>query len=195
MGKKRTGFTILLVFIAIAVFSQQKDTLKARINHYSFTVGTGWNHYFNNLEYGDQNIRQDFAGLSCRFYWEPEYRLSLGLESGYFRLFRVKNQLTPDIASEVDRSVIPLLLLVRMRVIDNIYLSTGLGLAVLTNKVAAAGQKIVTRTWSLSNYEVAGSYIYPLRKHLRVGGEMKIYNFGALNDWMFAIHALVSVRL
>ncbi|MEI6682571.1 MAG: hypothetical protein WCO44_08085 [Bacteroidota bacterium] len=195
MGKKRTGLTVLLVFIAIAVFSQHKDTLKARINHYSFTVGTGWSHYFNNLEYGDNNIRQDFAGLSCRFYWEPEYRLSLGLESGYFRLFRVKNQITPDIGSEVDRSVIPLLLLVRMRVVDNVYLSTGLGLAVLTNKAAAGDQKIITKTWSLSNYEVAASYIYPLKKHLRVGGEMKLYNFGVLNDWMFALQAFVSVRL
>lgn len=194
MGKIKTSFTLVLIFFTLVVFSQQKDSVKVRLNHYSLTFGTGWTHYINNLEYGDKNIQQDFAGVSLKFFWEPEYRLSLGLETGYYRLFKVKGQLTTDISGEAVRSVIPLLLLVRMRIVDNVYLGTGLGLAMITNKTSGGNQKILTKTWSLSNYEVSASYIYPLSKHWHVGGEFKFFNFGNLNDWMYSIQANCAVR-
>ena len=91
--------------------------------------------------------------------------------------------------------MIPLLLLVRMRIVDNFYLGAGVGLALITNKAAGANQKIVTKTTSLSNYEVSGSYIVPLSKHWQVGGELKMFNFGNLDDWMYSIQALCAVRL
>ena len=169
--------------------------MKVRLNHYTLTIGAGWTHYINNLENGVQEIQQNFAGVSFKFCWEPEYRLSLGLESGYYKLFKVTDRINSDTSVQIDRTVIPLLLLVRMRIVDNFYLGAGVGLALITNKAAGANQKIVTKTTSLSNYEVSGSYIVPLSKHWRVGGELKMFNFGNLDDWMYSIQALCAVRL
>jgi hypothetical protein len=195
MGRIKTGLTLVLIFFTLGVYSQKKDSVKVHLNHYTLTVGAGWTHYINNLEYGDQGIRKDFAGLSFKFFWEPEYRLSLGLETGYYKLFKISGQVNADTSYQIDRTVVPMLLLVRMRIVDNVYLGAGLGLAFVTNKVAGAGQEIVTKTTSLSNFELSGSYIYPLSKHWQVGGEFKTFSFGSLEDWMYSVQALCVVRL
>ncbi len=195
MGRKIILSVIVLVFLEVAAFSQKNDSVKVRLNHYSLTLGIGWSHYYDNLEYGDKNISQDFAGLSVKFFWEPEHRLSLGLESGYYHLFKVKYQLTNDASAEVNRSVVPFLLLVRMRIVDHFYLGTGMGLAVINNKVSGGNSEILTKTWSLSNYEFSGSYVYPLKRHLNVGGEFKVFNFGNLNDWIYSLQVVCAIKI
>ncbi|MEI7896462.1 MAG: outer membrane beta-barrel protein [bacterium] len=194
MGRKIL-FTLILACFTLAVSAQQKDTAKVRLNHYTLTIGAGWTHYINNLENYDNNIRQDFAGVSFKFFWEPEYRLSLGLESGYYELFKVTGTLPDNTAVEVNRVVVPLLLLVRMRIVDNVYLGAGVGMALLTNKTSGGDQKIVTKTTSLSNFELSGAYIYPLNKHMLVGGEMKMFSFGSYSDYMFSIQATFAFKL
>ena len=96
MDRIKTGFTLVLIFFTLVVFSQQKDSVKVRLNHYTLTIGAGWTHYINNLENGDQKIQKNFAGVSFKFFWEPEYRLSLGLESGYYKLFKVTDRINSD---------------------------------------------------------------------------------------------------
>ena len=195
MGRKTIITAAFMVLFSPALFSQQKDTVRVKLNHYSFNIGTGWTHYINNLEYGDKDIQKDFAGISLKFFWEPEYLISLGLETGYYKLFKVELPTGTDTSSHVDRSVVPLLLLVRMRIVDNVYLGAGMGIAIITNKTSGAGQEIVTKTNSLSNFELSAGYIYPLSKHWRVGGEFKAFHFGSLNDWMYSVQALCAFRL
>jgi hypothetical protein len=195
MGRKKFILALVLLCSTLAAFSQEKDSAKVRLNHYTFTIGGGWTHYINNLDYGDDNIQQDFAGVSFKFYWEPEYKLSLGLESGYYKLFKVKATTSDNIDAEITRSVVPLLLLVRMRIIDNFYLGAGMGIAIITNKVAGNGQEIITKTNSLANFEISGAYVYPLTKHLLVGGECKVFSFGNLDDFMYSVQATFAIKL
>jgi len=195
MDRIRPVIILLLVFLTLAVFSQQPGTDKPRLNHYSVTIGIGWTHYINNMDYGDNNIHKDFAGVSCKFFWEPEHRLSLGLETGYYELFSVSEPINNYVTLETKRNVVPLLLLVRMRIVDHFHLSVGMGLAMILNKTSGADQKIVTKSWSLSDYELTGSYIYPVGKHLRLGAEVTMFNFGLLDDWMYSVQALIAVRL
>jgi hypothetical protein len=195
MIKIKTLFTLGLVLFSLSLFAQQKDSTKVRLNHYTLTVGLGWTHFVNNLENGDENIKNDFAGASFKFFWEPEHRLSLGLETGYYKLFRVTNQVNQDTSVQIDRSLVPFLLLVRMRIINNVYLGAGMGISLITNKASGAGQEITTKMNSLSNFELTGSYIYPLSKHWLVGGEMKVFHSGTLDDWLYSIQATFAVKL
>ena len=195
MGRIKTGFTLVLVFFTLVLYSQKKDSVKVHLNHYTLTIGTGWTHYINNLDYGVQKIQQDFAGVSCKFYWEPEHRLSLGLETGYYQLFKITDQLNADTSVKIERTVVPMMLLARMRIVDNVYLGAGMGLAFITNKASGANQSVITKTTSLSNFELSASYIYPLSKYWLVGGEFKMFHFGNLNDWMYSLQATCSLRL
>ena len=195
MGHIKAVITMVLVSLSVVVYSQKNDSLKVRLNHYTLTIGTGWTHYINNLEMGGQNLQKDYAGVSLKFFWEPEHRLSLGLETGYYKLFMAKGQLTDNTTGQVDRSVIPLIFLIRMRIIDNVHLGIGTGLALIMNKTVGGKQKVVTETISLSNFELSGAYIYPLSKHWLVGGEVKLFHFGNTEDNMYSIQATCAVRL
>jgi hypothetical protein len=195
MGKIKSSLTLVLVFFTMVVFSQKSDSTKVRLNHYTFTIGTGWTHYINNLDYGDQKIQQNFAGVSMKFFWEPEHRLSLGLETGYYKLFKITDQINADTSIEINRTVVPMLLLARMRIVDNVYLGVGMGLAFITNKASGINQEISTKVTSLSNFEFSAAYIYPLSKHWLIGGECKGFHFGNLDDWMYSIQATCAVRL
>lgn len=185
----------MLISLSVIVYSQKNDSVKARLNHYTITIGTGWTHYINNLEIGGQNMQKDFAGVSLKFFWEPEHRLSLGLETGYYKLFRAKGQLVDNTTGQVDRAAIPLLFLIRMRIINHVYLGVGTGITLITNKTAGGQQKVLTKTWSLSNFEISGSYIYPLSKHWLLGGEIKFFHFGNTEDNMYSIQATAALRL
>ena len=187
-------YSALLLILTAGPVSGQKGDISDKNAHYVLEAGTGWTHYFNNLEYGDRNIKTDFGGVSLRLFWEPEYRLSLGVESGYYRLFKVKGTLDTGMPFEIDRDVIPMILLARMRVADNFFLGTGFGLALIKNKSLGENEKIKTNTLSLSNYEMSAAYIYPLNLRLRIGGEMKVYNYGSLNDWLFTLQVFGAVR-
>jgi hypothetical protein len=195
MGRKNIILALVLVTLSLTVSAQQKDSVRVRLNHYTLTFGTGWTHYINNLENFDNNIRKDFVGFAGKFYWEPEYRLSLGLETGYYRMFKVSGHLDDNTAIDVTRTVVPLLLLARMRIVDNVYLGAGLGMAIITNKSEGGGQKIITKTTSLANFELSGAYIYPMSKHWLVGGEVKAFHFATYSDWMYSVQATISFKL
>ena len=195
MGGKNIGFIILVfLFTTLAAFPQQKDTVVTKPPYFSLTLGTGLTHYIDNLDYGNQNLSKNFAGFSFRFLWEPEYWLSLGAETGSYTMFKVKSPPGSSTTGDVTRRVTPMILLVRMHIIDYIYLSTGFGLAFLTNISNDEAQKIVTNTTSLSNYLFSASYIYPLSKHWQLGVEAKVFDFGAYNDWMNSLQVFGTLR-
>ncbi|MEI6172643.1 MAG: outer membrane beta-barrel protein [Bacteroidota bacterium] len=195
MAKRAIFILVLSVLLSYGAFSQKADSIKVRRNHYSLTVGVGWAHYINTLEIGKDNATINSAGVSLKFFWEPEHRLSLGLESGFYRLYSVKSKSYTDVTGQATMSAMPFLLVVRMRIVDQFYLSAGAGLALMFNKVTGIDNKVNSNILSLSNYQFSGSYLYPLTKHWQVGGEFKVLNFGKASDWMYTIQALCAFRL
>ncbi|MCK9421519.1 MAG: outer membrane beta-barrel protein [Bacteroidales bacterium] len=198
MARKRFIILILILLVLLAgtvVMAAKKDSARISLNHYSLTIGVGWTHYINSLVIGKDNASINSAGVSLKFFWEPEHRLSLGLETGFYKLYNVKSMISSDMSGHASMSAIPLLLTLRMRIIDHFYLSVGAGLAAMFNKVTGFDTRINSTIWSLSNYQYSGSYIYPLNKHWLVGGEFKVLNFGKADDWMYSIQALCAVKL
>ena len=194
MGRKKTAFVLAFLLAVLTAFPQQKDEAPAKPVRFSLSLGSGWTHYIDNLDYRNQNLSNDFAGVSFRFLWEPEYRLSLGAETGSYTLFKVKSQSGSATTGDITRKVTPMLLLVRMRIVDHFYLGTGFGLAFLTNTSKTEGQKIVANTTSLANYQFAASYIYPLSNRWQLGCEAKVFDFGAYNDWMYTLQVFGAYR-
>jgi hypothetical protein len=193
----RRQLIIFLLILSAATVGQaaKKDSTKVSLNHYSLTVGIGWSHYINTLEIGKDEATTNSLGVSLKFFWEPEHRLSLGLESGFYRLYSVRSKTYTDLTGQASMSAIPLLLTIRMRIIDNFYLSAGAGLALMFNKVTGIDNKVTSTILSLSNYQFSGSYIYPLSRHWLVGGEFKVLNFGKAADWMYTVQAVCAFKL
>ena len=165
-------------------------------SHYTLAIGVGWSHYFANMDLVPaRNVKKEFIGASFRFMWEPEYRLSLGLETGLYRIFRVDSTLSSEYTLDARMYVVPLLLVIRMRIVDNFYLSVAPGLAVQFSQINGIGEKISSTQYSFSNFEGCASYLYPLNKHLVVGGEARLFHFGKTNDYIMSINAVFAVKL
>jgi len=194
MTKILIAISLLLLIMPFA-HAGKKDSARVSLNHYSLAVGVGWSHCINTLEIGKDNASVNSAGISLKFFWEPEHRLSLGLETGYYRLYKVKSDTWETDHGQATMSAIPLLLNVRMRIVDHFHLSAGAGLAIMLNKVEGVGGTLSNTILSLSNYQFSGSYIYPLTRHWQVGGELKVLNYGKTADWMYTIQAVCAVKL
>lgn len=192
--------TILIaVFCLLSVFpgySQQSDSVPKPRNHFSLAISTGWSHYINSLKtVNSDEVNKDFVGVNMRFLWEPGYRLGLGLETGFYRIFRIKKEFTPEITGESNLYCFPLLLVVRMRVVDHFYLSVAPGLAVLVSKISGIQGTTVSTQWSYANFEVTASYLYPVSRHFSFGGEARIFLIGKVNDFMYTLQATCAVTL
>ncbi|MCX6280630.1 MAG: hypothetical protein NTU51_01540 [Bacteroidetes bacterium] len=165
-------------------------------SHFTLAFGAGWSHYFANMDLVPaRNVQKDFIGTSFRFMWEPEYRLSLGLETGFYRIFRVDSTLTAEYSMQSRMNVVPLFLVIRMRIVDNFYLSIAPGLALQYTKITGIGPEITSHQFSMANFEATASYFYPVSKLFLVGGEARVMYFGKTNDTMFSLNAVFAIKL
>jgi hypothetical protein len=190
---------ILLCLIGLTVpfmaLPQGNDSIPKSKSHYTLAFGAGWSHYFANMDLVPaRSVDKDFIGMSFRFMWEPEYRLSLGLETGFYRVFKVDSVLSDKYTMRSRMNVIPLLLVVRMRIVDNFYLSVAPGIALETSKITGIGDEVTSSQWSFSNVEACASYLYPLAKHWIVGGEARYLYIGKTDDHMLSVNAVIAVK-
>ncbi len=195
---------LLCLMTSVTLLSQVNDTVPgsrlpvpgSRLSHFTLAIGAGWSHYFANMDLVPaRNVQKDFIGASFRFMWEPEYRLSLGLETGFYRIFRVDSTLTSEYQMKSRMNVVPLFLVIRMRIVDNFYLSLAPGLAIQYTRITGIGPDISSYQFSFSNFEAAASYFYPLSKLFLVGGEARLMYFGKTNDLMMSLNAVFAVKL
>jgi len=194
---KRTLIIGLLCMMACGIISaQNNDSIPKTRSHYTLAIGAGWSHYFSNMELVPaRNVQKNFIGASFRFMWEPEYRLSLGLETGLYRIFRVDSVLTTEYTMDARMYVVPLLLVIRMRIVDHFYLSIAPGLAMEFSSISGIGDKIKVTQLSLANFEGTASYLYPLNRHFEVGSEARFFYIGLTNDYIMSLNAVFAVRL
>jgi len=172
------------------------DSIPKTHSHYSLAVGTGWSHYFSNFQtVSAKDVNKDFIGLSMRFLWEPEYLLSLGLETGFYRVYRVKKTLSPEYTMDSKEYIMPLMLVIRMKIIDHLYLSVAPGLVMQFSNISGIGSTVNTHQLSLANFEGCVSYLYPISKKWVVGGEARLLYVGVTNDYISSLNAVIAVIL
>src|ERR1700755_2457154 len=73
---------ILLCFFSGYAKAQNKDSVHKAKHRFSVYLGAGPNYYFNNLPLGKNHVNVVNYSFVCRFMWEPEHFLSLGVETG-----------------------------------------------------------------------------------------------------------------
>ena len=179
----------------MTALSQVNDSIPRVKSHYTLAAGAGWSHYFANMDLvPSKNVHKDFVGTTFRFMWEPEYRLSLGLETGFYRIFKIDSVLTEEYTMHSRMNMVPLLLVVRMRIIDNFYLSVAPGLVVQYSKITGVGPEITSTQYSMANFEICASYLHPLYKHFITGMEARAFYVGKTNDYLLSLNIVFGVK-
>jgi Outer membrane protein beta-barrel domain len=190
---KKIVIVSCLCFASAIVFSQSKQKSTTR---FSVSGGVGWNHYINTLKIGSSNATEDHIGFSFRLLWEPEHRLSLGLESGYYTFYSLSKTASSNSpgSGESSFSVIPILLHLRMRVINNFYLTAGTGASILSSKTTVLKSTSESSQVSLADFQLSAIYLHPLTKKISLGGEIKFLNIAKTEDFALSLQGVISYK-
>lgn len=175
-----------LLLTSVASYGQEQKPY-----NWSVGGGVGWFHYINTLDVGKDLAKTNQVGFTFRFMWEPEHRLSLGLESGYYTLYSMEVPPSPGIfGGNAKLSTIPLLLSFRVRVLPDFYLSGGPGLAIMYSEVTARGNTAESSFLSMANLHVSAMYRKKISDRFDLGGELKFLNFGKTEDYGYSLQVV-----
>jgi len=175
-------FTTLIIGLAACLsqsYSQSTDS------EYAITayVNGGYSRFISELEDNDLN-KNGFSG-TIRLMWEPEHMLSLGIESGYISLYQFDTQNASALGNtfEVSSSLtaVPILTIFSMEIFENLKISVGSGIFILTSKVDALNNPVQSDLVS-TGVLASGSYYYPLSGIISLGGEIKYYLINKIED-------------
>ena len=196
---KHTSLLILwlLVISPVIAFSQNQE--KAR--SINLILGGGLGHFFNSftnvLDEDVHNNRPSFCG---KLLWQPEHRLSIGLESGYYFMYSTTRIQTNSGSEKLTSrlKVVPIFLSLSMNIINHLDINFGTGLADMiytVNPAQSKAEKVVGTTYSMSNYTTGFTYSYQLGKKFRLGAEFKYLYLRKTDDSQASLLLNISYKI
>src|ERR1700750_1060492 len=125
--------TAFLFSLVLSSAAQEEKPVEKKNSHYAAYITVGPNYFFNNVVLGKDLVNEFNYQVTARFMWEPEYFLSLGLETGYYRLYTANSSGQADV--HIVNSAVPLHFLISMNLWKSYYFDLGVGPSFLQNKV------------------------------------------------------------
>ena len=185
---------ILMCCTILQATAQDKNVLAKKDRRHTVYGGIGPSYYFNNLVVGKEGVNELGYSFVARWMWEPEYFLSLGVETGYFRLYSADYNNGANNA-HITNSLVPIQLIVSMKFLKNYYCNFSMGQSILINKVtASASGNFDASTVSLGDFGLTTGYRRALNDRIYLGGELKGYYASKLDDKNIALVFLVGYR-
>jgi hypothetical protein len=187
---RRTFFVLTLILASGIAGAQEQKPF-----NWSVGGGLGLFHYINTLDVGADLAQTNHVGYTFRFMWEPEHRVSIGLESGYYTVYSMERP--PSSAGpggNAKLSTIPLLLSFRIRVLPDFYLSGGPGMTIMYSNVTVLGNTAESSFLSMANLHVSAMYRKKISDRFDLGGELKFLNFGKTEDYGYSIQVVGAYR-
>ena len=178
---------VILSIFTCSAFSQINDTTYSL----STEIGLGYSRYFTTMNYNELN-KNGFSG-TIKVMWNPEYLLSIGLETGYQYLYSIdiKNLDTEFGTTDFSASMytVPIFIVFAMKVTPNIKLTAGSGTYLLFNSGNIFGDALESNQISIGAH--AGlSYTYPISNSISLGGELLYSYISKIQDQTIAIQFL-----
>ncbi len=198
---------IAILISALLGLTLATTELKAQENdslyHINFDIGLGPAMYLTSMEYENLYGSYPFV-FTFRFMWEPEHLLRLGIESGYLPLFYLETKFYDivlpdsvgelslyDTEAELSLNSVPIMAVFAMEVVENFEVFGGVGGFILISEVASFDNYVLSTSWS-NAYELGFSYLYPLNKKLKLGGEVKSYYITKLENYDLVFHVALK---
>jgi hypothetical protein len=176
----------LLCLLPQRMMAQKEPPTDNSKHQFSVYLGTGPNVYFNNLQLAKDRVNVVNYSFTGRFMWEPGHFLSLGLETGYYRLYSLKTT-GPDNAF-ISNSAIPIQIVVSMKFLRSCYFNVSMGQSLLFNEASASAYgNFDARSFSLGDFTGTLGYKYPLKGRFSIGAETKYFYSSRANDCSLAL--------
>jgi len=186
ISKQGLRWILLLGFISMhtSMFCQRSEEFRSL----KLVLGGGYGNYFNTFtNVSDQEVVNNRPSFCGKLLWQPEYRLRIGIESGYYMIYSTTRIETNNGTKKLttNLSVIPIFLSLSMKVVNHLELNFATGLADMIYTIninKSKTDKVVGHTFSMSNYATGFTYTIPLGKKIELGAEFKYMNLGKTED-------------
>jgi len=167
---------------------------------YSLVVygGVGYTRNFSTFEPEPAGLGQNGFIGTARFMWEPEHLLSLGIETGYCQVYRIDQKGVPTEFGTTDlyasQNAVPILLMVSMRITDELKITAGSGAYILYTYTKTFGPEVSPNVTS-GGIVAAVSYLRPLSRQWSIGGEVKYYSMTKFSDSNLGLQFMAAFRI
>ena len=186
--------SLLIVCCTCTLMAQQSKPAATKKRHFAVYAGIGPNYYFNNLQIGKDLVNPFNYSIAGRIMWEPEHLLSVGIESGYYRLYTLNGNGTAQ--AHFANSAIPIQLVISMKFLKSFYFNSSMGQTKLINKVTRQNTAdFNTSTWSLADFAGTVGYRYTLKNRLSIAAETKFFYSTGFIDRNIALIFIVGYKL
>ena len=126
--------------------------------------------------------------------WEPGHLLSLGIETGYYKMYSVNDKSQTDV--NISNAIIPFQLVVNMKFLKTFYVSFASGQSILVNKVSTPDNGSISSTsFSLGDFGLSLGYKHKLNDRVSLAAETKFFYSSQLNDKNIALLFMVGYEL
>jgi hypothetical protein len=191
--------TAAISFIGLHSMAQSEQPEKYR--KFSIYGGAGPSYFFNNLILFKNDVSPFNYAFSVRFMWEPQHSfLSLGFETGYYRLYTASSTVTngaQTTTAEVKNSSIPIQIVVSMKFSPKIYANWSMGQSILISKVDAPGTtgSFNSQATSLADFSATLGYRFIQKARISYAAEFKGYYSSGYANGTIALFFIVGYKL
>ncbi len=174
MNLKTLIGTIGICCCAYGLMAQNASNTQPKKHKFALYGGVGPNYYFNNLAIGKSFVNSFNYSFAGKLMWEPEHLLSLGIESGYYRLYTLNA--SGQSAAHIANSAVPIQLVISMKFLQSFHFDFSMGQSRLTNKVSSdAYGNFTTKAWSFADFSGTVGYRYPIKSRISIGADAKYF--------------------
>ncbi len=175
---------VLSLILSIQLSAGEKDSSRSL----KFIFGAGYGYYFNTIKTirGEKfiNVRPSFSG---KLMWQPEYRVRIGIESGYYEFYsdsRIESGNNRE-KYTAKLNVVPLFLSFAMKMAKHIDINFATGGALLNFRVISGSPTagmVRGETLSLSDFAGGVTWHTKLGSRFEAGSEIKYLYLGKTGD-------------
>ncbi len=179
------------MFCIATTWVRAQDATPEKRHRNSVYLGVGPNYYFNNLVALKNQVNEFNYSFVARYMWEPEHLLSIGFETGYYRLYNIK--LNGANHTSIRNSAIPFQLVVGTRFLKNYYFNFAIGRSLLINDITTdVDGDYDASVLSLADFSTTVGYKKRLNERISLSSELKWYYASKASDMNLALAFVVG---
>jgi hypothetical protein len=186
---------LLFCFLTGKSFAQNGEGETGKYRKFAIYAGAGPSYFINNLEILKDGVSSFKYAISARFMWEPRHSfVSLGFETGYYRLYSVKST---NPKGDITNSAVPLMFVASMKFSKKIYVNWSMGQSLNYNNISNtdSAYNFNSSYFSAADFAVTVGYRFVQKPTISYAAELKGFYSSKYDNETIAIFFIVGFRL
>jgi hypothetical protein len=186
-------------FLAASLFVYAQDNEITR--HLKLALGGGYGYFINPFtNVLDNKAVINRPAFSAKLVWQPEHRLRVGLESGYYCIYSTtlsQNHANTEVLT-TNLNVVPIFMSFSMKIVNHFEINFASGWASMIYSIEDNNSKkniSESHFYSMSNFSTGCSYYLPLGEKIDLGAEFKYMYLGKTDDMYLSILVNLSYKI